>query len=377
MIKSPPLKTHLFFNHSPITQLVIGETLKRSDYIALYPHILVISTRRLQLSLNGVDEICYPHEELCHHLEIMFQFFYDHPPYLLSDQLTVFIPQTRYEIGRFLLQAPFVQSIHYLEEGVGTIAFGQLQTTRASSRRNSNGSWSNGWFYRWMRAVTQTPVYLLKYPKRWIYLKQIVRFYAQQIHFMWHPAWHSKIGKVFAFHHVWPPSQQVQLIFPYPTTTQHSDIDALLLLPHAYGEKQHLQFLNKLELFFKDLGDQIKILVKCHPSDGQKYWLDQCRRFSTQITEIQDSGVEAALYCYQHQIPYCFHFNSSSKEYFKFLPSESLSPESSHQNIHNVVIDLWAQSLSFQKILKLSPTQQAQLQSPYEYSQIDQNHENK
>lgn len=386
-MKSSPLKTHLFFNHSPITQLVIEETLKLSDYIPLYPHILVISTRRLQLSFHEIDEVCYPQEDLCHHLEKMFQFFYDEPPYMLSDQLIVFIPQTRYEIGRFLFQAPFVQSVHYLEEGVGTIAYGQLPTPRASSRRNSNGYWSNYWFYRWIKSALQIPMYLLKHPKRWIYLKQVVRFYAQPIHFMWRPTWHSKIGKVFAFHHVWPSSQQVQLTFPHPATTQQSNIDALLLLPHAYGQKKHLQFLNKLELFFQGLDDQVNILVKCHPSDSQKYWLDQCHRLYTQITDLQDTRVEAALYCYQHQIPYCFHFNSSSKEYFKFLrsdspslsnsssSSDSPSSDSPHQNVNTLVIDLWSQSLSFQKILQLPVTQQAQLQSQYEYSKVDQNHE--
>ena len=75
----PPIKTHLFLNHSPITQLVIQETLKLKSFQSLYSRILVVSTRGLHLNHPEIDEICYQEEQFNHSLEFMFQFFYDKP----------------------------------------------------------------------------------------------------------------------------------------------------------------------------------------------------------------------------------------------------------------------------------------------------------
>lgn len=342
-------KTHLYFNHSPITKLVVQQILELPAYAAHKPHSLVITTRGQRLGAADVDEICFDDEQLAQDLEHAYRFFHDAPGYAF-ESLTVFLPQTRYMLGHFLLNSALVETVHYIEEGVGTMAFGRLQARVESSARNTRGGYGvldNSLAGRVFKLLTRVPSHLVRHPRRIRDLRSLAGFHASEVHFMWRPKWHPRIGKVFTFHDVWPESQQTILRFPVPPTRRRLGPIALLLLPPVYRSGYNPRFAERVTAFFAGLAPDYDILVKCHPSDTDRHWLQRCRELYPRVSEIDDCTQEAALYCYANLIPYCFHFNSSSKEYFKFLPRGDDPPP--------IVVDLWPESLRLVDILTMDP----------------------
>lgn len=346
-------KTHIYFNHSPITNLVIGKILELPTYAAHNADALVISTRGQRLGLSEVDEICFEDEQLAQDIEYAFGFFHDAPAYEF-EALTVFLPQTRYALGHFLLTSDLVETVHYIEEGVGTMSFGKLAARTDSSARNharaSLGVLCNSLPARALKALTCVPAHILKHPGRVRDLSSLVRFHTQPVHFMWRPEWHARIGKVFSFHEVWPASEQTLLGFPVGGALAREPLGStvLLLLPPVYQRRTYERYSERVIAFFDGLPVHHDIQVKSHPSDTESHWLDRCRALHPRVSEVQDQMMEAALYCYGHVIPYCFHFNSSSKEYFKFLPwNDEQQPPA--------VIDLWPVSIRLVDILDMDP----------------------
>lgn len=353
-------KTHLYFNHSPITKLVIQQTLELPCYAAHKPDSLVISTRGQSLGARDVDEICFADERIAQDIECAYGFFHDAPDYLF-ESLTVFLPQTRYMLGHFLLNSPLVETVHYVEEGVGTMAFGKLEARVESSSRNTRGNYGvfdNSALGRAFKTLTRVPSHLLKHPGRVRDLRNLLRFHAGEVHFMWRPEWHARVGKLFTFHDVWPESKQTLLRFPVPPVRRRLGPTALLLLPPVYRSSNYERFDQRVTAFFDGLAPDYDIDVKCHPSDTEFHWLDRCRELYPRVNEVRDRSQEPALYCYENVIPHCFHFNSSSKEYFKFLPWN-------HEQPPPEVHDLWPEPLGLAAILAMDP--ESRPSSRFEY----------
>lgn len=343
-------KTHVYFNHSPITKLVIRELVELPRFAAHNPRALIISTRGQRIDAPEVDEICFAGEELAQSVEEAFRFFHDAPPYRF-ESLTVFLPQSRYPLGRFLLNSPLVETIHFIEEGVGTMAIGQLETPLESSARNTrhgHGVLDNSLPARVAKTVDRVSRHLWHHPRRIGDLAELVRIHMAPTHFMWRPEWHPRVDQLFTFHDVWPARHQTILRFPIPAQREPSGSTALLLLPAIYRPAQDQQFARNVRQFFAGLPSAHHIQVKCHPSDTEFVWLERCRELHANVSEVEDRMMEAALYCYRHVIPHCFHFNSSSKEYFKFLPWDDDAPRPS-------VIDLWPDPVRLVDILAMDP----------------------
>lgn len=343
-------KTHLYFNHSPITKLVIRQVLELPEFAAHKARSLVVSTRGQRLDVADVDELCFDDEALAHDIERAYAFFHDAPGYAF-EPLTVFLPQTRYTLGHFLINSPLVETVHYIEEGVGTMAFARLDTRRESATRNTRngtGVLENSALGRAFRLATRVPAHLLAHPGRVRDVRNLARFHATEVHFMWRPEWHPRVGRVFTFHDVWPASRQTILRFPVPELREPSGASALLLLPPMYRSAQLERFEARVRAFFDGLPPGHEVEVKCHPSDTEFRWLARCRELYPQVREVRDRMQEAALYCWAHEIPLCFHFNSSSKEYFKFLPWDEQQPPPA-------VVDLWPAPLRLVDVLAMDP----------------------
>ena len=356
-------KTHLLFNHSPITKLVIRQILELPRFAAARSRALIISTRGQRVDVPGVDEIGFEGEELAQSVEEAFRFFRDEPPYRF-EALTVFLPQTRYPLGRYLLRSSQVETIHFIEEGVGTMAIGKLQTPRESSARNTrhgHGVLDNSLPARVAKTAHRVSRHLWRHPRRAPDLAELVRIYLAPTHFMWRPEWEARVGELFTFHDVWPAPHQTILDFPIPETRTDSGATALLMLPATYRPECDEQFGRNVDAFFEGLPTEVHVQVKCHPSDTDFLWLKRCQALHAEVREVDDRMMEAALYCYQHRIPYCFHFNSSSKEYFKFLPWEGEGEGSTRPE----VIDLWPDPIRLVDILEMDPAQRPS--SRFEY----------
>jgi hypothetical protein len=320
----------------------------------------VISTRGQRLGAPDVDEVCFADERLAQDLEHAFAFFHDAPAYAF-ESLTVFLPQTRYMLGHFLLNSPLVETVHYIEEGVGTMAFGRLQArvdSSARNTRNGRGVLDNSVAGRALKLLTRVPKHLIKHPRRIRDLRPLLHYHGKQVHFMWRPEWHPRVGKVFTFHDIWPASQQTILRFPVPPTRRRLGPIALLLLPPVYRSSNYQRFAEGVTAFFDGLAPDYDIQVKCHPSDTDFHWLQRCRELYPRVSEVDERTQEPALHCYANVIPYCFHFNSSSKEYFKFLPWDDEQPPPA-------VIDLWPEPLRLADILQMDP--EARPSSHFEY----------
>lgn len=344
-------KTHIYLNHSPITGLVIKQILQLPAYAAHKAQSLVISTRGQTLGVADVEELCFGDEQLVYELESIYEFFHDAPAYRFEG-LTVFVPQTSCALGRFLLNSTLVKTVHYIEEGTGTLLRGQYRSRIESSTRGHLGRFglhSNSVPNRIYNMLAYTARHVIAHPRRMRHLGSLLSFHRTEVHFIWRPEWHPRIGKLFGFHEIWPASQQTLLRFPVTRERRDRGATALLLMPSTYvNSEDDACYHERLRVFFDGLPPHHHILVKCHPSDAARRWLQRAREIYGEVHEMEDANQEPAQYCYTNVIPFCFHFKSSAREYFKFLPL--------HEGEHpSVAIDLSPASLRLIDILAMDP----------------------